>query len=801
MKQWLNNNTILTLLLFSVLCNVSGQSTAELKKKAQEMGIAPTQAKEIAKQRGMTDAQIQAELKKRGVSADSELGGLTSQEETSADGSTELTEESVVDSPAEDEIEPESEEQAALKPLNRFGYDIFRGDPSVFQSSNFGAVDPNYNIGPGDEVIIMLWGETQFRQVFTVNREGFIFMPEVGQVFVNSQTLGELERKLSRLLSKVYSSISPSTGKATTFMDVSLGNLRPLRIMVLGEVSQPGAYSVSPSATLFTALYYFRGPTALGSLRDIRLIRNGKQIASIDFYDYLLSGKQTNDVRLQLDDVIFIPTRGKTISIQGSINRNAIFELKQDENISDLVQMAGGIEITAFIDRAQIDRVVPFEDRTEDWNDRVLTDFNLGEELAGGKTQIRLHDGDKIQIFSILDMHKNDVHIVGSSVVRPGRYELKPGMRVGDLVEMAEGLLSDVYLPQAHLIRTRPEDLRDELLTINLGKALEGDTLNNIELQWMDRLVVFNENTIENSFKYVRILGSVKSPGTKPFFPGMTLKELFLNAGGFTPEVYRAKVEISRIDPENPQPNDYAKIITLSFNQHDAVSPYFSLDNLQDRGGIFCNYEIQPNDIVSIRRDPYFNPQRQVTIAGSVVYPGTYSIDSPTEKITDIVSRAGGLRPEAYPMGSTFQRNGVDIQISMKEILRRPSSSMNFTLKHGDIIAIPEHPELVYVNGEVNSPGAYKYIPGKNLRYYLKNAGGYAPDADVDNVYASSPDGTSILHSKWSLFSPGIPDGSIITVSRVEDAEPFDKTEFAKEMTAIFANFAQVVSVIYLATR
>ena len=203
MKQWLNNNTILTLLLFSVLCNVSGQSTAELKKKAQEMGITPTQAKEIAKQRGMTDAQIQAELKKRGVSADSELGGLTSQEETSADGSTELTEESVVDSPAEDEIEPESEEQAALKPLNRFGYDIFRGDPSVFQSSNFGAVDPNYNIGPGDEVIIMLWGETQFRQVFTVNREGFIFMPEVGQVFVNSQTLGELERKLSRLLSKV----------------------------------------------------------------------------------------------------------------------------------------------------------------------------------------------------------------------------------------------------------------------------------------------------------------------------------------------------------------------------------------------------------------------------------------------------------------------------------------------------------------------------------------------------------------------------------------------------------------------
>ena len=241
----------------------------------------------------------------------------------------------------------ESRLQPGRKALPYFGYDVFEGDPALFQASTLGAIDPHYSIGPGDEIIIMMWGETQFRQVFIVNREGFIFIQEVGQVFVNSITFGELERKLFRLLSMVYASINPSSGKASTFMDVSLGNLRPLRIMALGEVGQPGAYSVNPSTTLFTSLYYFQGLTSLGSLRDVRLIRGGKQIISIDLYDYLLTGKPTNDVRLQLDDVIFIPPRGKTVSIQGEIKREAIYELKKGETLEELITIAGGLKATA----------------------------------------------------------------------------------------------------------------------------------------------------------------------------------------------------------------------------------------------------------------------------------------------------------------------------------------------------------------------------------------------------------------------------------------------------------------------
>ena len=216
-------------------------------------------------------------------------------------------------------------------------------------------------------------------------------------------------------------------------MDVSLGNLRPLRIQVLGEVAQPGAYTVSPSATLFSALYYFNGPTTMGSLRDIQLIRNGKKIASIDFYDYLLTGKKPKDQKLQLDDVIFIPRRLKTVTIEGGINRNGIYELKPKENLFDLVTIAGDLRVTAYLDRAQIDRVVPFENRAEMGMDRMYTDVNLGETLES-KDEFPLQDGDHLQIYSILDLRQNVVELRGS-VTRPGNYDIGDSLKLSELLE------------------------------------------------------------------------------------------------------------------------------------------------------------------------------------------------------------------------------------------------------------------------------------------------------------------------------------------------------------------------------
>ena len=416
----------------------------------------------MQKQQGFTNEQIDAAIqkekgKKVGASKQdiNQFKDLNSSQNTNLNKDSQQNqnleiiedEESFIDTynTDEDDLDIESEVQPSKQKNPYFGYDIFSRDPSLFQASSVGAVDPDYLIGPGDEIIVMLWGETQFRQVLDVDREGFVFIPEIGQVFVNGLDLNLLESKLFRVFSQSYASLDPQGRQPSSFLDVSLGNLRPLRIQVLlGEVNQPGAYTVSPSATLFSALYYFNGPKISGSLRNIQLIRGGEQIATIDFYDYLLTGKRPKDEKLQLDDVIYIPRRLKTISIEGAINRSAIYELKPQESLIDLIEMAGDLKMTAYLGRSQIDRIVPFGEREKLGMDRMYVDVNL-ENIIKAENNFELIDGDRIQIFSILDARQNVVELTGA-VTRPGIYHLGDSLKIKDLINKADGLLGDAYL-------------------------------------------------------------------------------------------------------------------------------------------------------------------------------------------------------------------------------------------------------------------------------------------------------------------------------------------------------------------
>ena len=760
----------LLLFIFMVLY---AQDVDQIKNKLNEVGLSPDQAKQIAKERGYSKSQIQEQAKYQGINLDN------SESSDKNDNSNEYNPDfSIIESEESDDIISENIDVPEYDNLKYFGYEIFQGDPKVFQSSSFGAVDPNYNIGPGDQIIVMLWGESQFRQQFIIDREGYVFIPEVGQVFVNGLDLKALEKKFFQILSKVYSTLNPTIGQPTTFVDVSLGELRPLRIIVLGELSQPGAYSVSPSTSLSSSLYYFNGPTTSGSLRDIRIIRKGKIVGSIDFYDYLLSGNVPNDIRLQIDDVIFIPPRIKTITIKGEINRQGIYELKDGENLNDLINIAGDLMVSAYMNRAQISRIIPKDKRYELKMDRMIMDVNL---LS--KSDIALHDGDIIEIFPIKDNHENYVRINSTSVSRPGDYELTPDMTILDLLNISDGLLSDAYLEKAH-IRRIDEDLNYELITINLKKLLEGDQDQNIKLQYMDEILIYNSNEIKNTFTNVIINGPVKNPGSYSLEYNKTLGDLIILSGGFIKSVSKVKITVARLKENSFSPHLYS--FPIKKNE------FININELSNANNSINNFELQSYDVINVYSDIRADIIGSVNISGSVVFPGNYPIISSNDRVGDIIKRAGGLLPKADPVASSFTRGNKNIKLSFDSIINNPSSKDNFFVMTNDSINIFSKTNIVDIFGEVNQPGSYKFYKGHNLTDYIKLAGGLTVNAEKKEIWITYPNGVSKKYRKF-YPSPKVLDSSVISIGFKPDSDPLDKTEFAKEMASIISDFLQII--------
>ncbi|MBC8345318.1 MAG: SLBB domain-containing protein, partial [Candidatus Marinimicrobia bacterium] len=769
--------------LFIICLFISGlfsQDAADIKKKIKESGLSESQIRQMAKQRGMSDAEIDAKAKEiKGETTDVEAAQPVIEdipEVGEQDVSIELPESAVpeiiqddgqpletieaviedvvkgeeldiIDQEGleivEEELVLESQGQPGRRAVNYYGYNIFQRDPSIFQSSVFGAVDPDYNIGPGDEIIFMLWGETQFRQVLTVDREGFVFIPEVGQVFVNGLTMDLLESKMFKVLSQRYSSLVRSNGgSATTFLDISLGNLRPLRVIVLGEVAQPGAYQVSPSTTLFSALYYFNGPTTLGSLRDIRLIRNGKKIASIDFYDYLLSGKKINDVRLQLDDTIFLPTRAKTIAISGEINRPAIYELKEGESLQDLIRMSGGLRVSAYLDRAQIDRIVPPEERDALGMDRMFIDVDLRQIMAS-KKGFTLKDGDNIQIFSILDLRQNIVEISGA-VVRPGRFDIGESLQLRELVLKADSLVGDAYLDRVDVVRLNP-DFTEKLIKLNLGLAMEENPQHNIQLEPLDRVTVFGTSAMIPR-RYVSISGYVKTPGRYLLRENMTLYDLIFKAGGFTDEeflktTYRQRAELVRISSDS---------VTKE------IVP-FNLDLVLSKQGM-ADELLKSNDAIKIYSlTEIKGSTKYASISGHVKRPGQYEIYEENMTLYDLIFKAGGFTDEEF-LKTTYRQRAELVRISSDSVTKEivpfnldlvlsKQGMADELLKSNDAIKIYSLTEIkgstkyASISGHVKRPGQYE-IYEENMTLYdlIFKAGGFTDEEWKNQTFLGRAD-------------------------------------------------------------
>ena len=626
-------------------------------------------------------------------------------------------------------------EKSLIDTLVNFGYSIFKQDPSIFEPTVYGSIDPNYNIGPEDQIIIMLWGETQFRQVFTVDKEGFIFIPEIGQVYVNGLTLESLESKLFRIMSNFYATLNPTSGEATSFLDVSIGNLRPLRIFALGEVGQPGAYSVSPNATLFSSLYYFNGPSKLGTLRNIKLIRDNKEINNIDFYDYLLSGKKTHDTRLQLDDIIFFPKRGKTIEIDGEVNRPGIYELKEGEGLLYLIKLAGDLKITAYFNRIQIDRIVPFDERDSIGIDRVIEDVPVFE--LSNNNDYLLQDGDKIKIYSISEA-RIDLVTIDGSIMRPGEYDIGDSLRLSELISKAEGVSGDAYLDRIDVIRKNKENY-SRLIKLNLAKVLALDPQEDILLQGLDEIKIYGKNELIPD-RYVTLRGHVKLPGRYQLLEDYTLYDLIFKGGGFIDEewlalAYKSRAELIR------QKTDKLNKQVISFNLEEVLENKGPADMLLVPGDdvrIYSFREIE-GDI------------KRVSIDGYVKYPGIYELFENNMSVYDLLFKAGGFGDLEFKKGLFTNRADIVrinknnnekkiIRFDIGDLLLSKGLSNNLKLEPNDLVKVYSNemieflPASVTIDGLVNQPGSFELKQNMKVMDLILEAGGLIEPINIIKV-------------------------------------------------------------------
>jgi protein involved in polysaccharide export with SLBB domain len=588
-------------------------------------------------------------------------------------------------------------------------------------------------------------------------------------------------------------------------------------VVLRGAVTRPGSYDLGESLKLKELINKADGLLGDAYLERVDVVRIKpdftEELIKLDL-GQALAGNMDHNIQLRGLDRVRV--YGMTemvprtyVSITGQAKRPGRFLLQENMTLYDLIFKAGGYvdeeyKKLTYLKRAELVRVSRESDEKE------IIPFNLGLVLdKQGIANTALRTDDAIRIYSVNEIEGGIRYVsISGQVKNPGEYELyENNMRIQDLLFKAGGFndplfKSRIFLNRADLIRIDNNRITQSIIPFNLDDVIsDKNNEQNIILLAGDEIRVYSE-TVFNTVESVSINGVVRSPGTYSIKTGMTLKDLILEAGGLNDNVYRYRVEVARIDPLNKNLDEYAEVITFNMDEKFSVS-FVSLDEgtKKEFSAASGFFQLNPYDLVSIRPDPYFSNQRKVTISGEVLYPGQYIILNSNEKITDIINRSGGLLPNAYPEASQYTRKGIKINASLGSILKNPKSRLNFDVQDGDEIIIVPHPNVIMITGEVNTSGIHKYVPGKRLRYYLKLSGGLRPDADKSNIWVAYPNGDSKKYNHFSLFSPKVIDGSSIVVGKEKEEEPFDRTEFAKEVTAILANLAQTVAVVALAYR
>jgi protein involved in polysaccharide export with SLBB domain len=787
---------------------LSDAQILQMIKKAESIGYSEAQLEQMAAAQGMKAEEVQKlrlrveKVRKQGSTAtqvDTKVVSTGREGSETTDGGAVDNEKKVKD----EEIGPKI-----------FGSELFKNGSITFEPNLRIATPKGYVIGPDDKLLIDLTGDNEASYNLQVSPEGVINLQYVGRIAVGGLTIDQATSKIRAAMGKTY----PSLRSGRTNVSINLGNIRSIKVVLTGQVTKPGTYTLSSLATVYNALYASGGPSQNGSFRKIQLIRNNKVVSTVDVYDFLLRGIQQNNLRLQDQDVINVPVYEKRVEILGEVKTAALFEVVNGESLQDVIGFAGG-----FTPQAYTAKIKSFQNTDKERRiiDIVAADFGMYSP----------RNGDKYVVEAILDRFQNRVEILGA-VFRPGLYELGSGLTLKGLITKADGLTEDAFLNRGYINRLNADNTQS-LLSFDVAKVIEG-TQEDIVLQREDKVTISSLFDLRDEYK-VTIQGEVRAGGTFDYADNMTLEALIQMAGGFKENATPRRIEISRRIKNSDAKSASAKtaqVFTVGVDQNLKV-----LDK---------TFTLKPFDVVSVRSSEGYQVQKQVKLEGEVIYPGLYTITQKNERISDLIKRAGGLTPTAYSEGASLKRPGAEkvnpgdknaidnrdeegkkflnlkraqeagvkdtvraevqlqliqsdlVGIDLDKILKRPQSRYDLIVEDGDVIRVPRQLQTVKVTGEVLNPNSIVFLPGRSFKQYVNGAGGFTSSALKKGAYIKYANGSVEAGSKFLFFNnfPKVKPGAEILVPKKAERERMTAQGWIGLGTAIASLGAIIVSLL-----
>ncbi len=827
--------------------DLSDNEVKELVAKGKAAGLSDQELLQMAESRGLPKPEVE-KLRLRMEQLD--LLGDGPARTTTRTAKREPRKQVDLEKISQGFLNQEGEVVKSQADLPIFGMDLFYNPERnlTFEPNLNLATPKNYILGPGDKLFIDIYGESEQNYEANVTPEGNLMLDNVGPVSVSGLSIEEATRRIKGRLQTYYPSMGGSN--PATFVQVSLGDVRTIKVHMVGELRLPGTFTLSAFSSVFNAMYAAGGPNDRGSMRNVKLIRNNRQIAKIDIYKFLMEGTADLNVQLQDQDVIMVEPFEARVQVAGEVKRPGIFEIKEGEDLKSVMRYAGGFTDDAFTDRVSVVRNTPKEKTVSDIYRDQFEMFTV-------------KGGDRYYAGQLLDRFTNRVQIKGA-VFREGNYAITDGMNLSDLIKRAEGLRGEAFLERATVMRTH-EDLSTEVIQVNLSEVMAGQ--NDLALQREDIVRVASIYDLTEEF-YVKITGEVRNPGIFPFSKNMTVEDLLVFAGGVKEAASLSDVEIARRAAQD-NARDISDIIATSVNR-----------DLSPSG---TPVVLQPFDHVIIRRKPNFVLEKVIKIEGQVAAPGEFAVKNAEEKISDVIRRAGGLTEFAYPKGATLirrtefyeteserirkQKNyenllarvsqesddltesqkrllariGEDIKnyqeftteleedlvvkskvdvlsgiterkaeiaplkireteaiaIDLGKILDNPGSRHDLILEEGDIISIPKRLQTVRLRGDVIYPTTVKYEDNRSMSYFINRAGGFDNRAKRRRTYVVYANG-EVARTKSFLglrFYPSVEPGAEVIVPTKGPRIPFRPGEIISVTTGL-ATLALLLSQI-----